>query len=85
MCLAVPGQILSIQGDDLLLRTGKVSFGGVIKQVNLAYTPEAQLGDYVIVHVGFALNTIDPDEAHHVFEYLKEIGELDEIGTTDEP
>jgi hydrogenase expression/formation protein HypC len=55
MCLAVPGQILSIQGEDLE-RTGKVSFGGVVKEVNLACVPEARVGDYVVVHVGFALS-----------------------------
>jgi hydrogenase expression/formation protein HypC len=76
MCLAVPGKILSI--DDSkgeLVRTGKVSFGGIVKEVNLAYTPEAKIDDYVIVHVGFALNTIDETEAMKVFEYLKQIDE----------
>jgi hydrogenase expression/formation protein HypC len=76
MCLAVPGKILSIddsQGE--LARVGKVSFGGIVKDVNLAYTPEAKVDDYVIVHVGFALNTIDEAEAMKVFEYLKEMGD----------
>lgn len=80
MCLAVPGKIISInnsQGD--MLRIGKVSFGGIIKEVNLAYTPEAKAEDYVIVHVGFALKTIDETEALKVFEYLKEIDGLDEL------
>ena len=58
MCLAVPGKILSLAGDDPLLRTGRVSFGGIVKEVNLAYTPEADIGDYVIVHVGFAISTL---------------------------
>ena len=80
MCLAVPGKILSIQDSvNELMRFGKVSFGGIVKEVNLAYTPEAKEGDYVIVHVGFALNTVDESEAMKVFEYLKEIDGLDEL------
>jgi hydrogenase expression/formation protein HypC len=80
MCLAIPGKIISI--DDSggeLMKIGKVSFGGIIKDVNLAYTPEAVVGNYVIVHVGFALNTVDEAEAAKVFEYLKEIEGLDEL------
>jgi hydrogenase expression/formation protein HypC len=79
MCLAVPGKLISIEGDDPILRAGKVNFGGVIKQVNLSYVPEAKAGDYVIVHVGFALSVVDEEEAKQVFEYLKTIGELSEI------
>jgi hydrogenase expression/formation protein HypC len=79
MCLAVPGKILSIAGDDPLLRSGRVSFGGIVKEVSLAYTPEAGVGDYVIVHVGFAISTLDEEEAHRVFEYLDQIGELSEL------
>lgn len=79
MCLAVPGQIVSISGDDPLMRMAKVNFGGIVKDVNLAYVPEAKVNDYVIVHVGFALNTIDEAEANQVFEYLKEMGELAEL------
>jgi hydrogenase expression/formation protein HypC len=70
MCLAVPGKIVSITGDDPLMRIGKVSFGGVMKDVNLAYVPEAKLDDYVIVHVGFALSIIDPEEAKITLEYF---------------
>jgi hydrogenase expression/formation protein HypC len=77
MCLAVPGKIESITGEDFA-RTGKVSFGGVIKDVNLAYVPETKVGDYVIVHVGFAISIIDEKEAMRTFEYLKEIALLDE-------
>jgi hydrogenase expression/formation protein HypC len=55
MCLAVPGKIISIQGEDPLSRIGKIDFGGVLKEASLAYVPEAEVGDYVIVHVGFAL------------------------------
>jgi len=79
MCLAVPGKILRIEGDDPLMRAGKVSFGGVVKEVNLAYVPEARVGDYVIVHVGVALSVLDEEEAHRVFDYLKQMDELGEL------
>jgi hydrogenase expression/formation protein HypC len=81
MCLAVPGEIKEIfEGEeDELARTGTIDFGGTRKEVNLAYVPEAEVGDYVLVHVGFAIQTIDEDEADHVFEYLEEIGELDDF------
>ncbi len=80
MCLAVPGQIETITSDYPLMRTGNVRFGGVLKEVNLAYVPEAEIGDYVIVHVGFALSILDEKEAHRVFEYLEQMGELEELG-----
>jgi len=83
MCLAIPGKIESVSGDDPLTRMGKVNFGGVLKDACLAYVPEAQAGDYVIVHVGFALSRLDEDEAQKVFEYLRqmeELGELKEAG-----
>ncbi len=79
MCLAVPGKIESIEGADPVFRTGKVNFGGIIKQINLAYVPEAKIGDYVLVHVGFAISTVDEAEAMEVFEYLRQIGELAEL------
>jgi hydrogenase expression/formation protein HypC len=79
MCLAVPGKITSIAGDDPLTRIGKVDFGGVFKEASLAYVPEANVGDYVIVHVGFAISRIDEEEAKKVFEYLREMGELAEL------
>lgn len=79
MCLGVPGKIVSIEPDHAGLTMGKVSFGGVGKQVCLAYVPEAQVGDYVIVHAGFALNKLDEQEAAEVFELLKEMGELAEL------
>lgn len=84
MCLAVPGKILEIIDDDPMMRTGRVSFGGIVKQINLAYVPEARTGDYVIVHVGFAIGTVDESEADRVFRYLEEIGELEELGDGDE-
>jgi hydrogenase expression/formation protein HypC len=79
MCLAVPGKILSVSGNEPLERMGRVSFGGIVKEVSLAYTPEANVGDYVIVHVGFAISQLDEAEAHRVFEYLRQIDELKEI------
>ncbi|MEO8391514.1 MAG: HypC/HybG/HupF family hydrogenase formation chaperone [Chloroflexota bacterium] len=78
MCLAVPGKLISVSGEDLE-RSGKVSFGGVLKEVSLAYVPEAQVGDYVIVHVGFALSKVDEAEAQRVFEYLDAMGDLGEL------
>ena len=79
MCLAVPGKIISIKGENALERTGRVNFGGVIKEVSLAYVPEARVDDYVIVHVGFALSLVDEIEASRVFEYLAQMGELGEL------
>ena len=79
MCLAIPGKIVSIEGDDPLLRSGKVDFSGVMKLVNLGCVPEAHVGDYVLVHVGFAISTIDEQEAAQVFEYLRQMGDLAEL------
>jgi hydrogenase expression/formation protein HypC len=84
MCLAVPGQVISVEGADELTRTGKVSFGGVVKEVNLAYVPEAGVGDYVVVHVGFALSKVDEAEARQVFEYLRQMDELSELNDANE-
>ena len=79
MCLAIPGKVTSISGDDPLMRTGKVDFGGVLREVSLAYVPEVKVGDYVIVHVGFALSRVDEAEAQQVFEYLREMEELSDL------
>lgn len=79
MCLAVPGKIVSVKGDDPITRTGRVSFGGIVREVSLAYVPEAGIGDYVIVHVGFAISALDEAEAQRVFQYLKDMGELAEL------
>ncbi len=73
MCLAIPGKILSVTSGDPLTRSAKVSFGGTIKKINLAYTPEANVGDYVIVHVGFALSVVDRAYAEQVFRDLEQI------------
>ncbi len=78
MCLAVPGKIVTITGDSVL-RSGSVAFGGITKQVNLAYVPEAKVGDYVLVHVGFAISVVDEVEASQTFEYLKQMGDLVEL------
>ena len=79
MCLAVPGKLLTIQGDEPLTRTGRVSFGGIVKEVSLAFSPEARVGDYVIVHVGFAISTLDEKEARQVFDYLQQMEDLSEL------
>jgi hydrogenase expression/formation protein HypC len=84
MCLAIPGRVMSVEGADELTRTGKVSFGGVVKEVNLAYVPEAGVGDYVVVHVGFALSKVDEAEARQVFEYLRQMDELSELNDANE-
>ena len=76
MCLAVPGKVVSITGDDPLLKKGKVSFGGVLKEVSLAYVPEVKIGDYVIVHVGFALSILDEEAAQ---QSLAEFQKMEEI------
>jgi hydrogenase expression/formation protein HypC len=73
MCLAVPGKILTIDGEGAFMRTGKVDFAGVRRQVNLAYVPGVKIGDYVLVHVGFAISIIDEQEAQRVFDDLDEL------------
>jgi hydrogenase expression/formation protein HypC len=83
MCLAVPGKILSIRGDDPMTRTGRVSFGGIIKEANLSCVPEARVDDYVLVHVGFALSVVDPEEARRVFAYLEQMNETAELKETE--
>ena len=79
MCLAIPGKIESITGDDPLTRMGRINFGGIVKEASLAYVPEAIIGNYVIVHAGFALSRVDEDEAQKVFDYLKQMEELDDL------
>lgn len=77
MCLGIPGRVRSIEAGEL--RTGKVEFGGIVKGVCLEYVPEARVGDYVIVHVGFAISRIDEREAERVFDALQEMAELGEL------
>lgn len=69
---------MNFSGQDEL-RVGDVSFGGIVKRVNLAYVPEARIGDYVMVHVGFAISVVDEAEARTTFEYLQQMGELAEL------
>jgi hydrogenase expression/formation protein HypC len=72
MCLAIPGRVLCISGSEPIMRLGRVDFGGVVKDVSLAFVPEADIGDYVVVHVGHALARIDPDEARRTLALLAE-------------
>ena len=75
MCLAIPGKIESIIESEPLTRKGRINFGGIIKEVYLAYVPEAVIGDYVIVHVGFAISTINEQEAQRTLKYLDQLEE----------
>ncbi len=82
MCLGIPGKVITTYGEhDVLM--GKIDFGGVFKQVCLNLTPEAEVGQYVIVHVGFALQVIDEAEAEKVFEFLRHMDDLDELQAGD--
>jgi hydrogenase expression/formation protein HypC len=78
MCLGIPGKLLEVSHQDSL-PMGKVEFGGIRKDVCLAYVPEAQVGDYVLVHVGFAISIVDEAEAQEIFSYIEQIGELGEL------
>ena len=81
MCLAIPGKLESLLSDvDPAFRSGRVSFGGVIRDVNLSMVPDAKVGDYLLVHVGVAIQVVDEAEALESFQYLSRIGELDELG-----
>jgi hydrogenase expression/formation protein HypC len=80
MCLAVPGEIIEIRGNEPMTRTARASFGGVTREINLAFVPEANVGDFVLVHAGFAISIIDENEAKQVFEYLQHIEEADQSG-----
>ncbi len=79
MCLAIPGKIISIDNCHDLMRNGKVSFEGIVKDISLAMVPDADVGDYVIVHAGFAISMIDEAEAVKVFEMLREAENIDEV------
>ena len=79
MCLGVPGKVVSIEPDAFGVKMGTVSFGGIRKQVCLAYLPEVEVDEYVIVHVGFAISKIDEKEAQEVFEILRKMDELNEL------
>lgn len=79
MCLAIPGKVLEIQRDANGVQMGKTNFGGIVKQVCLEYTPEVQVGDYVLVHVGFALGKVDEEEAEKTLALLREMEQLGEL------
>jgi hydrogenase expression/formation protein HypC len=80
MCLAIPGKVIEVF-DAHGLRMARADFGGTIRKVCLEHLPEAGLGDYVLVHVGFALSKVDPEEAERTYRFLEELGQLDEIRT----
>lgn len=80
MCLAIPGKVISIQENPLGMTMGRVSFGGVVKDVSLAYLPDVKLDDYVVVHVGFALSIVDEEAAREIFDFVKANVGLDDSG-----
>jgi hydrogenase expression/formation protein HypC len=80
MCLGVPGKVLEIQRDATGLHMGRVAFGGIVKECCLAYVPEVRVGDYVVVHVGFAISRVDEVEAERTLAWLEGLGELAELG-----
>ena len=83
MCLAIPGKLIEIASDSNGVRMGKANFGGIVKQVCLEYTPEAEAGDYVLVHVGFALSKVDENEAARTYQLLDEMKQLGELDVPD--
>ena len=83
MCLAIPGKLIEISKDANGIRMGKANFGGIVKQVCLEYTPEADAGDYVLVHVGFALGKVDEEEAARTYKLLEDMEQLSELEAPD--
>ena len=79
MCLAIPGKLIEISRDPQGVRMGKANFGGIVKQVCLEYTPDVSAGDYVLVHVGFALGKVDEEEAARTYRLLEEMNQLSEL------
>ena len=73
MCLAIPGRVVAITGGEGFDRRGTVDYDGVRQEVSLAYLPETQIGDYILVHVGFALTRLDPDEAERILQELRQL------------
>lgn len=85
MCLSIPGKLIEITAElDETFRTGRVSFDGVVKEVSLTLVPEANVGDYVMVHVGAAISVVDEEEAQKTFELLKQLDELHELNEGEE-
>jgi hydrogenase expression/formation protein HypC len=83
MCLAIPGKLIEVSQDPQGVRMGKANFGGIVKQVCLEYTPEVSIGDYVLVHVGFALGKVDEEEALRTYRLLQEMDQLSELEVPD--
>jgi len=83
MCLAIPGKLCLISENPEGMRMGKANFGGIVKQICLEYTPEVNVGDYVLVHVGFALSKVDEDVAAETYAMLEEMGQLAELSDSD--
>ena len=83
MCLAIPGLLLEISENPEGVRMGKANFGGIVKQVCLEYTPDVVTGDYILVHVGFALSKVDEEEAARTYQLLEEMGQLGELDAPD--
>jgi len=77
MCLAIPGKIISISGNDPITRMGEISYGGITKGASLAFVPEAKKGNYVLVHAGIAISIVNEEEAQKTFTYLQQIGEVE--------
>ena len=83
MCLGVPGKVVSVTSTDLGIQMGRVQFGGIQKEICLSFLPEIQVGDYVIVHAGFAITQVNEAEAAETFELLKQMGDLTELTEAD--
>jgi hydrogenase expression/formation protein HypC len=83
VCLAIPGKLIEVSEDAHGVRMGKANFGGIVKQVCLEYTPDANAGDYVLVHVGFALGKVDEEEAARTYKLLAEMEQLTELDVPD--
>ncbi|HET9300402.1 MAG TPA: HypC/HybG/HupF family hydrogenase formation chaperone [Candidatus Polarisedimenticolaceae bacterium] len=81
MCLGVPGRVVAIDQASVGMTMGRVSFGGIVKEVCLAYTPQAEVGDYVLVHVGFAISVLDEEEAEGTLRFLETMGEMETFGS----
>lgn len=79
MCLAVPGEILSIDDGEPILRKARVRFGGIVKEISLALLPQAKQGEYVLVHAGVGISVVNDAEADKIFEYLEQMGELEAL------
>jgi hydrogenase expression/formation protein HypC len=83
MCLAIPGKLIEISEDAHGVKMGKANFGGIVKQVCLEYTPDVQMGDYVLVHVGFALSKVDEEQAAQTYKALEQLQQLGELDVPD--